>query len=221
MQPCRQVVAQGLDLALKSRSCSWRCLKDQVLVVSGSFKQARDETYACPARPVEFSMRSTASQYAVTGPCSISTPLGRRSDQALLLHQAQHHLLTNVHAMAAQRRPHAAIAIAAVIALEDVRHDAAHSGIGNRKTSPVVLKTQSQLKAVTARRPTVRGDAYRVEDVCRHAGAFSRRQADRNCFIRTERAPDVLTKVTRAKASPAVDQIEIESWVCQNLPNFI
>ncbi|MCY1236450.1 hypothetical protein D9M72_491050 [compost metagenome] len=33
---------------------------------------------------------------------TIPTPLGGRRDQALLLHQAQHHLLTNVHALAAQ-----------------------------------------------------------------------------------------------------------------------
>jgi hypothetical protein len=53
----------------------------------------------------------------------------RDGDQALLLHQAPNHILGDVHGLLGERGVHPAVAIAPVVALGDISHDAAHLGV--------------------------------------------------------------------------------------------
>ena len=60
---------------------------------------------------------------------AVSTASARDGDQALLLHQAPNDLLGEIHGLLGERGMHPAVTIAPVVALEDVRHDAAHLGV--------------------------------------------------------------------------------------------
>jgi hypothetical protein len=71
---------------------------------------------------------------------AVSTTLARRGNQALLLHQAPHDLLRDVHRLIDQRGVNPPVAVAAVVALEDVGHGLAHLGVlvGDFESSPMV-----------------------------------------------------------------------------------
>lgn len=53
----------------------------------------------------------------------------RRGDHALLLHETAYALLQDIHALLAQRRMKPPVAIAAIVALEDVDHGLAYTGV--------------------------------------------------------------------------------------------
>ena len=60
---------------------------------------------------------------------AVSPAFARGGDQALLLHQAPHDLLRDGHALPGQRGLHPAVAVATIVALEDVGHDASNVGV--------------------------------------------------------------------------------------------
>jgi hypothetical protein len=60
---------------------------------------------------------------------AVSTTLGRGGNQALLPHEAAHDLLGDVHRSIAEGSMDAPVAIAAVVALEDVGHDLTNLGV--------------------------------------------------------------------------------------------
>ena len=59
----------------------------------------------------------------------VSTTLARCGDQALLLHQAPHNLLRDVHGLIAEAGVNPPVAVAPIVALEDVGHGLSHLGI--------------------------------------------------------------------------------------------
>jgi len=71
---------------------------------------------------------------------AISTTLARRGNQARLPHQAPHDLLRDVHGLIAQGGLDTPVSVAAVVALEDVRHGPTYLGVlvGHRETGSMV-----------------------------------------------------------------------------------